>query len=72
MSKKPVPEWRLGALSPSKEGRNYFLPPQEFPVPDRFCNASMREPLDMRKHWTSPPRPGSQQHAQYRTLGTGC
>lgn len=67
---KPQPEWRLGSLSPSKPGKHYILPPQFFPIPDRFNNASMREPLDMSRMWTAPHRPGSDH--DHPSHGIGC
>jgi hypothetical protein len=37
--KKETTEWRLGPLSPKKDGSHYVLPPQNFTRTEKWCGA---------------------------------
>lgn len=68
MSKrKPQQEWLIGSLSPSKEGRNYVLPPQHFQPVTRVCNASSRDPLPPTR--MQSVRPGADDHKRHPSRG---
>lgn len=71
MTRKPPQEWLIGSLSPSKDGKHYQLPAQNFPTPTRVCNAAMpnAEPGEISRLMQATIRPGSDHRHPSRGLG---
>jgi hypothetical protein len=75
MSRHPNSKLLIGPLSPrTPSGKHYVPAPFNFAPPiNKVCNASMPpNSLDASKLVRPPARPGADQHAQYKSRGTGC
>jgi hypothetical protein len=63
---------QIGPLSGRHDARSWVEPKREFPAPNVVHNAMVKEPLDMRKVWTSAARPGAMDAYRLPSHGTRC
>lgn len=65
----------IGPLSPRGTNTHYTPQSLTFATPTRVCSATVpsSQPLELNKLWQgSAVRPGANDHAKFRSRGTGC